>query len=118
MKKINHLLRHACVILCLSIAGCEGISQGDDPDRDPVSITGDSELVVENHSGDDATVYFDGQYIGKVSDDSSKTWAVPSGVHNVVIDNAERDFTETQERSTNLSPGSQWVISFDGWEAL
>ena len=74
-----------CCAAAVGLTSCGG----DDPGS-AEWITGDSALTVENPLWDDHTVYFDGQYIGKVDRESTRTWEVPSGVHEIRVDNAER----------------------------
>jgi len=52
-------------------------------EEDETEISGDSSLLVKNELSVSADIYFDGDFIGDVDDESSRTWSVPSGTHTV-----------------------------------
>ena len=78
------------VLAMFCLAGCESEDKGD-----PVTITGDSKLLVDNNTGDDFDIYFDGQYIGDVGDNKERRWSVPSGTHKVRAKAGGNDLDET-----------------------
>jgi hypothetical protein len=95
--------------LAVVLTGCEG--QGDTPGEE-VPITGDSTLTV--HVSDyDTTVYFDGQYIGTVQEDATRSWQVPSGTHELHFDNAEINNSEAHEATVTLVSGQE--LSYSVW---
>ena len=76
---VRCLIAGLCLgVAALCVSGCDSNDNGD-----PVAITGDSTLVVNNTSDADFSMYFDGQYIGDADHGKSKTWSVPSGTHKV-----------------------------------
>jgi len=88
-------IRWLMTVLCLGIvasclSGCEGDDKGE-----PVAITGDSTLVVNNDSNDDYSMYFDGQYIGDVRDGKEGRWSVPSGTHKITAKDSGDDLEGT-----------------------
>ena len=90
---------------------CEGKGDSGDAGGEK-AITGDSTLEVINRSSDETTLYFDGDYIGNVRGDATRSWSVPSGEHRIETDNAEKDNSDGIDRSFSFSPGrvtSIWV---------
>ena len=96
--------------LCL-LSAC----QGDDPDQEEVALTGDSTLLANNISSFDSTVYFNGQFLGVVGGDTSRSWTVPAGNHQVRVDNAERDNSEDLSQNYTFTSGQTTSITVD-WE--
>lgn len=86
---------------------------GDNPRHDPVEITGDAALTIENPWEDRFTVYFDGMFIGRVQANSTKTWSVPVGNHTVLIDNGDRDWTEQYSGSYRFVPRFALILGID-----
>ena len=117
-KKFRWFVRLLCFalvsLLPLMMAACES-DGGDDPDTEPVAISGDSQLTMQNLSGDATTVYFDGDYIGTVDAKAAKTWDVPTGTHTIHIDNAEKDNSEGADKIVDFVAGQNHIIQFD-WE--
>ena len=111
-RRCRVLAALAIVALCgaaplFLLCGCDG---GDDPGASAQPISGDSVLTVENPTIEDQTVYFDGQFIGKAHSNSARTWTVPSGLHQIRIDNAERDGTDAFEGSYFFSPAEAVIL--------
>jgi len=101
------VLWFALLLPVLLFCGCDG---GDDPGMAAVPISGDAVLTVENPTDEDHTVYFDGQFIGKAHSNSARTWTVPSGLHQIRIDNAERDETDAFDGSYYFSPAEAIIL--------
>jgi hypothetical protein len=109
MKRFGWSLALAAmgVAAAVFVSGCE--SGGDDPGGE-TSITGNSTLRVTNTSNYETTTYFDGDYIGSVAKDSSRSWRVPSGTHTVRFDNA--DVTADPISGTyTFQSGGTWTIT-------
>ena len=117
-KEYRWFVRLLCFVLVsalpLVMVACEGDDGGDDPGEE-VPITGDSQLRMQNLSGDATTVYFDGNYIGTVGEHASRTWDVPSGFHTIHIDNAEKDNSEGADKFVTFEAGHIHTIQFD-WD--
>lgn len=56
------------------VTGCE---------KEPVEISGDATLKIINNCSFSVSIYFDNDFIGKVEEDATRTWSVPSGEHEV-----------------------------------
>ena len=111
-KLLITLLILPALTLCCLFTACE--TGGDDP-GDPTPIDGEAVLRVTNVSDYDSTVYFDGDYIGNVDDDSSRNWNVPTGVHRITIDNADLDNTDGASDDYNFVAGRTTVVVID-WD--
>ncbi|NCC52727.1 MAG: hypothetical protein EOM20_16120 [Spartobacteria bacterium] len=100
------------------LTACESDSSsggGDDPDSSAAEISGDAALKVINESDYDSTVYFDGVYIGMVDSDSYYQWDVPTGTHEIKIDNAELDNSDAARLSVNFQSGMISPVTIN-WE--
>jgi len=108
--KKSLVLTIAIAMSLLFIVSCS--DSGDDPGQS-VEISGDSALRIDNGSEWDATVYFDGDYIGSVNAHSIRDWDVPVGTHTVMVDNAEEDNSEEFEETAYFEKGMINIMHID-----
>ncbi len=99
------------VAMALFFVSCS--DSGDDPDQPAKEMSGDSALRVDNSSEWDATVYFDGDYIGTVGSHSTRDWDVPVGSHTVTVDNAEEDNSEEVVRTVDFDEFTIYILTVD-----
>jgi hypothetical protein len=99
-----------CVAGAMLMAGCEGGDSG----GDETAISGSSQLRVINDSDYSTTTYFDGDYIGEVGKNSSRTWNVPTGSHTVRFDNADVS-ADAITRTYSFQSGREWIVTVT-WE--
>jgi len=87
MKKTGIVF--ACILLGIALCISSSCKKEEE------EISGDSGLLVQNETGFDYDIYFDGDFIGEVEGDESRSWSVPSGNHCVDLESTTgKDFDE------------------------
>ncbi len=86
MKNLIKILTIFASILLIGIlAGCE---------KKEKDISGDSSLKIINKCSFSISIYFDDDFIGKVDNNSSRTWSVPTGKHEVRASGSGKSVTK------------------------
>jgi hypothetical protein len=99
MKKTGIVF--ACILLGIALCISSGCKKEEE------EISGDSGLLVQNETGFDYDIYFDGDFIGEVEGTESRSWSVPSGNHCVDLESTTgKDFDEV----CNFPSGQTVVI--------
>ena len=90
-----------CILLGIAFCLASGCK------KDEKEISGDSGLLVQNTTGFDYDIFFDGDFIGEVEGEKSRSWSVPSGSHCVDLESTTgKDFDEV----CNFPSGQTVVI--------